>query len=98
MAAYQAYPPAPPAKKKKRVFLWVFLAFQVLFLIWIIAGAGSASKDTGDCGSLSAETCQSARDAGTAIGVGIIIFLWAAVDVILGIGYGVYRLAKRPAA
>ena len=28
-------------RKKRRVFLWVFLAVQALFLIWIIAGAAS---------------------------------------------------------
>jgi hypothetical protein len=46
---WQAYPPyqqqyAPPVpaqRKKRRVFLWVFLAVQVLFLIWIIAGVAS---------------------------------------------------------
>lgn len=31
--------PAPP--RKHRVFLWVFLGIQVIFLIWIIAGAAS---------------------------------------------------------
>ncbi len=40
---YQPQPgfvtPAP--KKKRRVFLWVFLAIQVLFIIWIIAGTAS---------------------------------------------------------
>ncbi|MFD3939116.1 hypothetical protein ACFWSF_09270 [Streptomyces sp. NPDC058611] len=39
--------------------------------------------------------CQDAGDVGTAIGVGLIIALWAAVDVILGITYAVYRLSRR---
>jgi hypothetical protein len=30
--------PASGPRKKRRVFLWVFLAVQVLFLIWIITG------------------------------------------------------------
>ena len=33
--------PAQPPRKKRRVFLWVFLAIQVLFIIWIITGAAS---------------------------------------------------------
>jgi hypothetical protein len=27
-----------PPRRKKRVFLWVFLAIQVIFVIWLIAG------------------------------------------------------------
>jgi hypothetical protein len=32
--------PAPPQKpkRKRRVFLWVFLAVQVLFIIWLVTG------------------------------------------------------------
>ena len=37
--------PAAP-RRKRRVFLWVFLAIQVLFLIWIIAGAASSGPST----------------------------------------------------
>jgi hypothetical protein len=38
---YGQPPPAAPRRKKRRVFLWVFLAIQVLFIIWIIAGVAS---------------------------------------------------------
>ena len=76
--------PAPRQKKKPRIFLWFFLAVQLLFVIWIISGISSANP-TNDAEAL-----------GTGIGVALVIGLWAAVDVILGIGYGVYRLARRP--
>jgi hypothetical protein len=33
--------PAQAPRKRRRVFLWVFLAIQVLFIIWIITGAAS---------------------------------------------------------
>lgn len=33
--------PPPRPRRKRRVFLWVFLAVQALFLIWIIAGLAS---------------------------------------------------------
>ena len=36
-----------------------------------------------------------AGNAGKAIGVGLVIVFWMVVDVILGITYGVYRLATR---
>ncbi|MFC8125901.1 hypothetical protein [Streptomyces sp. NPDC057302] len=93
--------PAPDAVKRKkphRVFLWVFLAVQALFLIWIITGATSASDDP-SCEGLAGDAlklCQDAGDVGTTIGVGLIIALWAAVDIILGVTYGVYRLSRRP--
>jgi hypothetical protein len=36
-----AYVAAAPVRKKRRVFLWVFLAVQAAFIIWIIAGLAS---------------------------------------------------------
>ncbi|WP_242484106.1 hypothetical protein [Streptomyces sp. NE5-10] len=83
-------------RKKHRVFLWIFLALQVLFLIWVILAAGSGSGTPEDCGTLDQQTCNDAENAGTAIGVGLLILLWAAMDVILGISYAIYRIAKRP--
>lgn len=80
--------------KKRRVFLWVFLAVQALFLVWIIAGVGSI-LETSDCGGLSAADCEAVQANGAGLGVLIVIVLWMAVDVILGISYLVYRLAPR---
>jgi hypothetical protein len=36
-----------------------------------------------------------AGNLGKGIGAALIILLWAVVDIILGISYGVYRLATR---
>lgn len=86
----------PKRKKHHRVFLWFFLAVQLLFIIWIIAGAASAGSTPGDTGGvLTQEEANSARDAGTAIGIGLIIILWAIVDFILGIGYAIKVIATR---
>jgi hypothetical protein len=93
---HQAAPAAPPAKKRRRVFMWVFLAVQVLFLIWAISGAASAHGTPADCSGLDAKTCNDAQAVGTGIGVAIIIAAWFFVDLFLGVGYAVYRLAKRP--
>lgn len=109
-------PPVQP-KKKRRVFLWVFLAIQMIFLIWIIGGVATANSTPShaevlqacanggwqgvfssysDCMVHYANGLMQASEAGTAIGAGIVIALWVAVDVILGIGYAIYRLARRP--
>ncbi|MDH6214822.1 hypothetical protein [Streptomyces pseudovenezuelae] len=71
---------------------------QILFLIWVIAGAASGSGTPESCqGRTGARLslCNDASDVGTTIGVGLIIGLWAAVDLILGITYLIFRLAGR---
>lgn len=83
-------------KKKRRIFVWFFLAVQLLMIVWIISGAMSANGQPTDCGSLSADTCNTASDAGTAIGVIGLVALWMVLDFLLGVGYAVYRLATRP--
>jgi hypothetical protein len=108
------YPGQPPdgtvtdpsrPQKRKRIFMWVFLALQGIFLAVLIAACTAGANSGGntdvstcfnhgwyplytsqaDCVS----TLKSLSDAGTAIGTGIgaaiIIGLWVAVDVILGI-------------
>ena len=103
----QAYQPAPP-RRRRRVFLWVFLAIQVLFVIWVIAGlaggSGIHSEAVAYCHAhpdqyLPFSQCVSdyggGAKAGTAIGAGLIIVLWAVADIILGVSYGVWRLARR---
>lgn len=88
--------PSTPAKKKKRVFLWVFLAVQLLFLVWIIGGVASGSGDATDCGTLSQQACNDAQNVGTGIGVFFVIVFWMMVDFLLAVGYLIYRIARRP--
>jgi hypothetical protein len=78
-------------KKKRHIFRWVFLAVQALFLIWIIAGgSGAADNCDGKVGdALSA--CQAGTAVGAGIGIALIIGLWVAVDIILGITYLIVR-------
>jgi hypothetical protein len=87
----QQQAPQPGKRKRKiRVFTWIILAINVLFLIWIIAGVSSVSSSACDP-SLSQETCTATKEIGGGIGVLLIIFLWVAVDVILGIIWLVTR-------
>ncbi len=37
-------PGQPPPRKRHRVFLWVFLAIQVIFLTWVISAGVSAPQ------------------------------------------------------
>ena len=88
---------ALPARRKRRVFPWVFLAVQALFVIWVIAGVASGHHAAAACQDpyLTHAQCTSASETGTAVGVGLVILLWAVVDVILGVSYMVWRLARR---
>ncbi|MDX3608943.1 hypothetical protein PV702_21375 [Streptomyces sp. FL06-04B] len=72
------------------------MGVQIFFLVRPIIGIVSGSGTPEDCGTLDRRSCNDAENAGTAIGAGLIIVLWAGVDVILGITYAVYRLARRP--
>lgn len=85
-------------RKKKRIFMWVFLVIQVLFIIWIIFGiSGTNDGGLAECaGTSDPSTCRSAYNVGAGIGLALIIGVWCVVDFLLGVGYAVYRLAKRP--
>lgn len=92
----EAQPKVP--RRKHRIFLWVFLAVQLIFLAWVIDGAVSGSGTPAECRGLTGaelQTCKDAAHAGTTIGVGLVIALWAAADFILLATYIVYRLSKR---
>lgn len=74
---------------KRHAFLIFFLVVQALFLVWTVSGATTyqscSDQDT---------NCQ-AGQVGTTIGLGLMIGLWVAVDFIIGVTYGIYRLATR---
>ncbi len=78
-------------KKKRHIFRWVFLAIQVLFLVWIIGGAGSAADNCAGETGQALEACEAGTAVGAGIGVFLILFLWMMVDVILGVGYLIMR-------
>lgn len=84
----QAPPPKP--RKRRRVFLWVYLAIQVLFLVWIITGAQG-----NHCDAQGSQLNNSACTAGTGIGIALVVALWVATDIIVGGVYAVYRLSTR---
>jgi hypothetical protein len=78
-------------KKKRHIFRWVFLAIQAIFLIWIITGGSSAADNCDGKVGDALEACQAGTAVGAGIGIMLIIVLWVAVDVILGITYLIVR-------
>jgi hypothetical protein len=109
VATTEATATAQP-RKRRRVFLWVFLAIQALFIIWLIVGGASTggsihasvaaqclheAKGMGMTQAQCISWLGGAAKTGTAIGAALIVVLWTVVDIILGISYGVYRLATR---
>jgi len=77
------------------VLTWVILLFNALMLVWLVTGVNGASNEGHSCKADKA--CQGANDVGTAIGAGIIIFVWAAGAVILGVIWLVTsRTSNRP--
>ncbi len=82
-------------RRKKRVFLWVFLAIQAAFITWLIVGSAGAGGTPADCGTLSAATCNDAEVVGAGIGLFLVVALWMITDFLVGGGYAIYRLAKR---
>lgn len=77
-----------------RPFTWIILAINVLFLVWIIRGTASAGSQPCPPG-LSPEACTAASQVGTGIGAALIIALWVAVDIILGILWLITRPKRR---
>lgn len=81
-----------------RIMTWVILAFNILMLCWLIFGVGGAANDA-NCAGEATKDLQNACQAGTAIGAGIgaalIIALWVAGDIILGVIWLITNRGKR---
>jgi|HubBroStandDraft_1064217.scaffolds.fasta_scaffold04603_8 hypothetical protein len=97
--------------KPRKVFLWVFLAIQAAFIIWLVTGIASAGGSVhaqavaeclnGKAASMGMTQAQcvswlgGAGKVGTSLGAAVIVIVWVVVDFFLGLGYGIYRLARR---
>jgi len=80
-----------PVKKRVRVLTWVILAINALFLIWLVSETVYIRNTTCDHADLS---CDPAKAVGGGVGTIMIITLWVAADVILGIIWLVTRKKK----
>lgn len=81
--------------KNWRKMTWFILVVQVLFIIWIVAGTSSAASNCDGLVGTDLDVCQAGTAIGAGIGMGIIIFLWAFVDIILGLIWLVTNRGQR---
>jgi hypothetical protein len=65
-----------------RKMTWLFLVVNALFVLWITAGVSDRASE--DCPP-GDELCINASDAGTAVGVGLVVFLWFLVFMVLSV-------------
>jgi hypothetical protein len=79
--------PTPVERTKKwyrlRKMTWALIIWSVLFLIWIISAGGSANCS--DQAGQYQNAKQSGCEAGTAIGIGLLIVLWFLGFVVLSL-------------
>lgn len=86
------FAPDHRTERKRRVFLWVFLALQAFFLWVVIVAIQAVAQSTEENCYLSAEDCGA---VGGMVGmgtVGVLLFFWVAIDFIV---LAVWWVAKR---
>ena len=96
--------------KRRRIFLWVFLAIQVIFIIWLVDGTTSTGssinasvvaqchQQAASMGMTQAQCVNflgGASKVGTTVGAAVVVIVWVVVDFLLAVTYGIYRLARR---
>ena len=59
-----------------------FIGFNLLMLWWMVVGVGGAAQSIESAGS---EAAQAGAAIGTGLGAMMIIFIWVAGDVVLGV-------------
>jgi uncharacterized paraquat-inducible protein A len=73
-------------KPKRSVFgkiiKYTFIGFNILMLLWFIFGIGGAAESIESAGS---DAEQVGAAIGTGLGAMMIIFIWVAGDVVLGL-------------
>lgn len=65
-----------------KIIKFLFIGFNILMLIWLIGGVGSASQTLENAHS---DAEQAGAAIGTGIGAMMIVFIWVAGAVVLGI-------------
>ena len=84
-----------------RKMTWVLLIWTAIFAVWIVGGVNDASGHThAYCVAhasqfLSVKDCETASDAGTAIGATLVFILWFLGFVVLGLVWLMSRPKRR---
>jgi hypothetical protein len=87
-------PPRQQPRRRSRVFMWVILAINALFLVAVISTFNIESSCVGKVGDeLSA--CQAGEGIGKGLVFFALLFVWALVDIILLVIFMVTRRQLR---
>lgn len=79
-----------------RKMTWVVVIFNILMLVWLVAGLGAAADTAQDCvGEEFTEACEAGVAVGTTVAAGFIMVLWFLGNGILGILWLVTRPKTR---
>ena len=70
---------------KWRPMTWVIVIINILFLVWVISAGGAAAENCDDVARAERDACEAGTAIGASIGIGLVLFLWALVDIILGV-------------
>lgn len=70
---------------------WVVLVFNVLMVVWIVAGLVGVSDNCADEVGSALDACETGTAVGASIGIAFLVILWALGDVILGVLWLVTR-------
>lgn len=77
----------PRRKILFRKMTWVLILWSALILVWVVSAAGSTWDDVDDCvaeGILTRQECQDSIDAGTGIGIFLVLIFGFVGFVVLG--------------
>ncbi len=64
---------------------WALLLFNIIMLIWVISGVASTSGNATNCGTLTQDECNAAKNVGVGLGITALIIVWFLGFVVLGI-------------
>jgi hypothetical protein len=71
----------PQRSPMGKIIKWMFILFNIGMLIWLIGGVSDASSHID---TIKNEDEKAGAEIGTGIGALVIIFIWVAGDIILG--------------
>ena len=83
----QVYKPYKPA----RVWPFLFSCCQLAFLAWLIWGATRHAHVAAECTGLCRDAYTAGYNTGKWLACGIIIALWVAFDIIVGVTTYIFR-------
>ncbi|WP_406493176.1 hypothetical protein OHB06_20220 [Streptomyces sp. NBC_01604] len=76
-----------------RLLTWVILAFNLGMLLWLVVALDAAGESGERCGG---ELCRDTVDLGSSTAAWLVIFLWLAGVVLLGVAWFLTHRTEGP--